>query len=159
MPLVLHGKSYNGITITGDKALETYAQNTPPPEDVQHGRVYFANGEKLVGTGKAFEFAEYGLRKVDLLTVSEGVERYGIEFEEGAGTNVILISPDKGDAFFQTSHLVTLSENEPFEIGKNLTAGGEIYALQSKGHLKVYFTKLQDGESRLRFFIGKDNEV
>lgn len=158
MGFELNGVKYKGITLTGDRALESWQADITAP-DMQMGKKALVKGELVVGTGKAFEFAEYGIRKVDLLTDSEGVERYGIEFELREGTNLILISSAKGDTFLQTKHLVSLSEGIPLEIGTNLTAGGEIYALQSKGYLKIYFTETQDSESRIRFFVGKDNEL
>ena len=151
----------NNIKIKG-----IFVQNAPnsyqtdiTPVEMQRGKTCVSKGKVLTGTGRAFEFAEYGLQKVDLLTVSEGVERYGIEFDIGAGANVILISPTKGDTFLQTKHLVTLLEGKPIEIGQNLSTGGKIYAVQIEGRLKIYFTEIQDDESRLRFFIGKDNEL
>lgn len=136
----------------------TYDTDTSPV-DVQHGAVYYAHGERRVGTGKCFEFAEYGLKTVDLLIDTEGIERYGIDLELKEGTNLILISSAKGDVFVQTKHLVTLLEGTPIEIGQNVTSGGEIYALQAEGHLKIYFASLQDKNTRLRYFYGKDNEI
>lgn len=157
MSLHLGNTRVKGIFI--QNAPNTYVDADLTPENMQHGMKGWSHGKLVVGTGKAFAFAEYGLQKVDLLTVSEGVERYGIEFDIGSGANVILISSAKGDTFLQTKHLVTLLEGKPIEIGQNLSTGGKIYAVQIEGRLKIYFTEIQDDESRLRFFIGKDNEL
>lgn len=157
MALHLGNKRVKGVFI--QNAPNTYVDADLTPENMQHGMKGWSHGKLVVGTGKAFAFAEYGLQKVDLLTVSEGVERYGIEFDIGSGANVILISPAKGDTFLQTKHLVTLLEGKPIEIGQNLSTGGKIYAVQIEGRLKIYFTEIQDDDSRLRFFIGKDNEL
>ena len=156
MPVHLGNTKYKGVFI--QNAPNSYQTDIAPTE-MQRGKTCVCKGEVLTGTGRAFEFAEYGLRKVDLLTDSEGVERYGIEFENSAGANVILISPAKGDTFLQTKHLVTLLEGKPIEIGQNLSTSGKIYAVQIEGFLKIYFSEIQNNESRMRFFFGKDNEL
>lgn len=152
-----NNKKIKGIFV--QNAPNTYLEADLTPENMQHGMKGWSHGKLIVGTGKAFEFAKYGLRKVELLTDSKGMERYGIELEDSSGTNLILVSSAKGDTFLQTKHLVELLDGEPLKIGQNLTTGGEIYALQNESHLKIYFTEIQDNESRLRFFVGKDNEI
>lgn len=156
MSYIVNGKKVKKVGVL----LEPNSYQTDiAPADMQKGKTCVSKGKVLTGTGKAFEFAEYGFQQLELLTDSEGIERYGIDLEVGAGANLILISPSKGDTFLQTKHLVTLLEGAPVEIGQNLSVGGEIYALQTEGHLKIYFTEIQDNESRLRFFVGKDNEL
>ena len=160
MPLVFGNKKYKGITLTGDRALETYAENTPPPADVQSGRVYFANGEKLEGTGKAFEFAEYGSRTVKKITDSAGNVFHGVSFKVGENANLIFIAPtNTGDIVLQTNYLVTISNGEITKLGKNHTTGGDIMAFYDKDRVIVYLTEFSQKSTILRFFIGKDNAI
>lgn len=127
--------------------------------DMQHGKTAWAKGKKVVGTGKAFEFANYGLKKVQPNIEIDGEEKYGIQFEAPPGTNLIIISVSRGDNITQSSHLVELIEGESIEIGQNVTTGGGIFLRQDGTLLKIFFTTLQDEETRLRYFYGKDNEV
>lgn len=158
MPLLLNGKKYNGITLTGDRALETYAENTPPPADVQNGRVYFANGEKFVGTGRCFECAGYGSRKVQSLLDENNNERYGISIFAEAVPNIILItSTPSGDVVMQTKIIVSLTDETVEIIGENHTSQGTINAFYENNRLVIYFENTEDIETKINYFYGKDN--
>ena len=161
MSLFLGGKKYKGVTLTGDRALETYAENTPPPEDVQNGRIYFANGNRFVGLGKAFEFALYGSKVVKKISDSNGNQYYGVTFDDvSENANIIFVAPSStGDIVLQTNYLATISNGEKTKLGKNHTTGGEIMACYDKNRVIVYLTEFSQNPTIIRFFIGKDNAI
>ena len=160
MPLVLNGKKYNGVTLTGDRALETYAENTPPPADVQSGRVYFANGEKHVGTGKAFEKAGYGSGEVQLLFDEKGNEKYGLSIFSKTAPNIIFLVPmTAGDISLQTEYTVDLANANVCEIGVNHTASGKIFAFFEQNRLKIYLENIENKKTKFYYFYGKDNKI
>lgn len=131
-----------------------------PPVDVQLGAVYYAQGERRVGTGKAFEFALYGSRVITKITDSNGVERYGIKFGAGANTNVVFVAPSKtGDIVLQDKYLVSMEGNEEVKIADNYTAGGELRAYYDNERLIVYLTEYTGEPTILRYFVGKDNAI
>lgn len=156
MPLHLGNTKFKGVFV--QNAPNTYDANLRP-EDMQKGLIGWSKGKKVVGTGKCFEFASYGMKKVSKVKDTEDAEKYGIEIAVGTGANLILITPAKGDSFVQTKHIVALSEGVPVVIGRNMSSDSDVYALQSNGLVKIYFAETQDDESRIRFFIGKDNEL
>lgn len=160
MPLVFGGKKYKGITLTGDRALETYAENTPPPEDVQRGRVYFANGQKLVGTGKAFAVAGYGTRKVQSVLDENNNKRYGITIFTEPAPNLIFITPTtSGDIVLQTKITVNLEEEAVEEIGTNHTSQGAVRAFYKNDRLTIYLEEIENVNSKINYFYGKDNKL
>lgn len=156
MPVHLYKTKYKGVFV--QNAPNTYNADLTP-ENMQHGMKGWSKGKLVVGTGKAFEFARYGHKRVSVVNDPDGAEKYGIEIDVGTGTNLILITPDKGDLFVQTKHIVALSEGVPVVIGRNMSSDSDVYALQSNELVKIYFSETQDFESRIRFFIGKDNEL
>lgn len=157
MALHLGNKRVKGVFI--QNAPNTYVDADLTPENMQHGMKGWSHGKLVVGTGKAFAFANYGLKKVQPNIEIDGEEKYGIQFEASPGTNIIIISVSRGDNIIQTSHLVELIEGESVEIGQNVTTGGRILLRQDGTLLKIYFTSLQDEGTRLRYFYGKDNEA
>ena len=137
----------------------TYDAQTPPT-DVQLGAVYYAQGERRVGTGKAFEFAEYGSKVMSKVTDSNGIERYGMAFKYDNTTNVVFIAPSKsGDIVLQDKFLVTIEGNEEIKIANNYTAGGELRAYYDDERLIVYLTEHTSKTTILRYFVGKDNNI
>lgn len=160
MPLVFGNKKYKGITLTGDRALETYAENTPPPEDVQGGRVYFANGEKHIGTGRCFECAGYGSRKIQSVLDENNNKRYGLSVFTEAVPNIILItSTTSGDVILQSKIIVSLEDDATETIGANHTSQGKVFALYKNNRLIIYFDKTEDSETKINYFYGKDNLI
>ena len=160
MSLFLGGKKYKGVTLTGDRALETYEENTPPPEDVQSGRIYFANGNRFVGSGKAFEFAVYGSKTVKKITDSTGKVINGVSFKVGEDANVVFVAPtDTGDIVLQEEFLVSIERDKTVKLGINHTTGGEVLAYYDKDKVIVYLTEFSQKTTILRFFIGKDNAI
>ena len=125
------------------------------PENMQRGMTAYAQGKKIVGTGKCFEFAEYGLYRAKKL--SNGY--YGFSFQFDKSANTFFVAPTgTGDIVVQKVHLVEL-EDEPIKIGENLTTSGELLVAYSDGKLKVYLTEINETNTSLRAFVGKDNEV
>lgn len=160
MPLIFGGTKYKGITLTGDRALETYAENTPPPADVQRGRVYFANGKKYVGTGKCFETAIYGRTSVKRIVEINGEKKYGAEIIVANGVNLIIIAPYEGDLLLQETIFVDLlTEDEPVIIGVNKTTNDNIYAFYKNDRLYIYLGGIENINSKFYYFTGKDNEI
>lgn len=160
MSLFLGGKKYKGVTLTGDRALETYAENPPPPEDVQNGRVYFANGKRYVGTGKCFETAIYGRLSVKKNVEINGEKKYGAEIIVANGVNLIFITPYEGDLLLQKTIFVELlTEGEPVIIGVNKTTNDNIYAVYKNDRLYIYCGSIENTNSKFTYFIGKDNEI
>lgn len=131
-----------------------------PPADVQLGAVYYAQGERRVGTGKAFEFALYGSKLFSNITDSEGNLRYGASFVVGENANVIFIAPSTvGDIILQRTYIVNIKNGEITNLGDNHTTGGELNAYYDKDRVIVYLTDFLQKETILRFFVGKDNAI
>ena len=156
MPVHLGNTKYKGVFV--QNAPNSYQTDIIPAE-MQSGKTCVSKGKILTGTGRAFAFASYGTKKVSKVKVTEDAEKYGVELAVGVGANLILITPAKGDLFVQTKHIVALSEGVPVVIGQNMSSDGDVYALQSNELVKIYFSETKDTESRIRFFIGKDNEL
>lgn len=155
MALFLDGVKINSFSIGPDTSPGDLV-----PEDMQLGRIGFSQGKRVVGTGKAFAFAQYGSRVVKKITDSEGNERYGAFFDVGENANVIFISPSTtGDIVLQTNHMVNIESGEPVKIGENYTTGGEVLACYDKDRAIVYLTDYSQKPTLLRFFIGKDNHL
>ena len=125
------------------------------PENMQRGMTAYARGEKIVGTGKCFEFAEYGLSRLKKL--SNGF--YGVAFELDMGANTFfIVTTGTGDIFAQTTNGVVAGE-EPTKIGKNLTTSGDVYVAYIDNEVTIYTTEIKSTNTYLRVFVGKDNEI
>lgn len=153
--------------INGSKVGRLGVLSEPPtydaditPADMQLGTTAYAQGKKLVGTGRAFEFASYGSRAVKKIVDSQGVERYGIFFDIGEHVNVLFIAPSvDGDVVLQTNHKVDISSDRTVKLGNNQTSGGEINAYYDVNRVIVYLTNFSQKNTILRFFVGKDNHL
>lgn len=157
MPILFQGKHISRMGALTEPS--TYDANTPPV-DVQSGDIYYANGKRCVGTGKAFEFAEYGSKVVKKITDSNGIERYGIAFNYDNTTNVIFIAPSKtGDIVLQDKFLVTIEGNEEIKIADNHSAEGELRVYFDNERLIAYLTEYSGEPTILRLFVGKDNHI
>jgi hypothetical protein len=129
------------------------------PENMQRGMTAYAQGKKVVGTGKAFEFAEYGSKVATNITDSNGVKRYGFKLDVGANANVVFVAPSKtGDIVLQNKFLVTITEGEEIVIADNYSAGGELRAYYDE-RLIVYLTEYTGKPTILHYFVGKDNAI
>lgn len=155
MALYIGGTRINAFSIGPDTSPGDLV-----PEDMQLGRIGFSQGKRVVGTGKAFAFAQYGSRVVKKITDSEGNERYGAFFDVGENANVIFISPSTtGDIVLQSNHIVDIASGETVKLGVNHTTGGEVLACYDKDRVIVYLTDFSQKPTLLRFFIGKDNHL
>lgn len=129
------------------------------PENMQRGMTAYAQGIKVIGTGKAFEFAEYGSKVATTITDSNGAKRYGFKLDVGANANVVFVAPSKtGDIVLQNKFLVTIIEGEEIAIADNYSAGGELRAYYDE-RLIVYLTEYTGKPTILRYFVGKDNAI
>lgn len=152
-----NNKKIKGIFI--QNAPNTYDADITAP-DMQRGKTAWVKGKKVVGTGKAFAFAEYGSYLVRKISDSEGNERYGVSFGVGENTNVVFIAPTSdGDIVLQENFLVNIKNGEITTLGINHTTGGEINACYDKDRLIVYLTAFSKKRTVLRFFVGKDNAI
>ncbi len=157
MSIYFQGKRISGMGALTEPS--TYDADITP-ENMQNGMTAYAQGKKVIGTGKAFEFAEYGSKAVRTVTDNEGIERYGVKFAVGEGTNVVFLAPSAtGEVVLQTNYLVSLSEGTTTQLGVNQTSGGEVYACYSEGYLTVYMTEITQKKTMLRLFVGKDNAI
>ena len=158
MSLVLNGAKYSKITLTGDRALETYDANITP-ENMQYGMTAYVKGKKVVGTGKAFAVAGYGVGKVQSLLDENGNKKYGLSIFARNAPNIIFIAPTTiGDIVLQTTHVVDLTNDTVNSIGINHTASGEICVFHNKNRLTIYLNNIESEETELNYFYGKDNE-
>lgn len=138
----------------------TYDADTPPV-DVQLGAVYYAQGERRTGSGKAFEFAEYGSKVMSKITDNNGVERYGAGFSNVKdNANVVFVTPStNGDIILQGKYLVSIGGDE-VKLGDNhSTENGELVAYYDGKRMIVYLTEHSAKTTILRFFVGKDNHI
>lgn len=159
MSLRLNGVKYKGITLTRDRALETYDADLTPV-DMQHGKSAWVKGKKIIGTGKCFEFVQYGSKVVREIIDSDGIKRYGVPFDIEAGANIVFVAPSTiGDTIAQTNYLVNMTEGVSVKIGQNLSDGADVYAYYKNGCLIVYLSNAPKNRTLLRLFVGKDNEL
>lgn len=159
MALYFGDKKIGRIGITNGIGLDTSDADITPV-DIQRNRTAYVKGKKIIGTGKCFEFAEYGSRVVKEIIDSEGIKRYGVSFVVGENTNVILIAPTTmGDIVLQTDFIVDIKNGEVVKIGTNYTTNGELNAIYDKDRVIVYLTDFSQNTTVLRFFVGKDNYI
>ena len=136
----------------------TYDTDTSPV-DVQNGAVYYAHGERRVGTGKCFEFAVYGKLVFSTVTDEKGNEKYGGKIYAGDNSNILFIGPCAGDTLTLQTILVIPEENVAVKIGENKTTGGSLYAYRTGDKVCIYSTETNDKKSQIFYFVGKDNEI
>jgi hypothetical protein len=120
---------------------------TVQPSDVQAGITYYARGEKGVGTGKAFEFANYGSMYTNapdfVPTPINVIEIASLDYPI---RNLIGLNDMKNTDFSieQTIGIATIDGNE-YPITTRLDG--------------VLLTLSCEKEIRLQVFYGKDNYV
>lgn len=130
------------------------------PENMQHGMTAYAQGKKVVGTGKCFEYAVYGARQLQSLKDEDGNNRYGFSIYAVTEPNIIfLASTENGDIVLQSSHIVDLADNAVAVVGINHTSSGEVTASYSDNRLKIILGNTENQSTRLRYFFGKDNMI
>lgn len=140
-------------------APNTYDADITAP-DMQQGKTAWVKGKKVVGTGKAFERAGYGARRVLRITDLDGNEKYGISVTTDTSPNIIFLAPTTtGDIPLQINHLLELPKNEAVTIGINQSTSGEVKAFFDGERLCVYFEDIENTKTKLIYFYGKDNQV
>lgn len=158
MSLYYGGKTYKRLGITNGIGLDTSDADITSP-DMQNGRIGYANGKRVVGTGKCFEKAGYGDGIVGLMYDNQGNEKYGISIFTKVKPNVVFITPTVGDVFVQTEHIIDLKSNTALTIGTNYTLDGNIYISYSNNRLNIYFENILNAQTELKYFYGKDNQL
>ena len=159
MALCIGNKKLSGLTVTNEIGLDTYDADITP-ENMQHDTVAYAKGERVIGTGRCFEKAGYGQGTVLPLTDMDGNERMGLSIFTRIKPNILfLASTGNGDIVCQTMSILELSENEATEIGFNHTATGNVNAYHDGSFLHIFFENIEDTETRLLYFYGKDNKI
>lgn len=157
MPLYLGKKK---ISSTATKVHTDTDDANITPINLQRNMVAYAKGKKVVGTAKCFEFAHYGLAKIEEMEGADGSTWYGFKLQAGEGINLINISPTpKGDIFTQTQIIFDLEENTPTKIGVNLTNDSDIYIFHGDGYAYIYSKTISDTNTQFYYFIGKDNDL
>ena len=134
----------------------TYDGNITSP-DMQYGTIGYAQGKRIVGTGKAFEFAVYGKIKFSLFDDENGVERYGGKIDDVQDANILLLTHCKGDVLSQKNIIIHLEDLISENIGKNITTNSDLFVFQRNGKIYVYSVETNDKGSQFYYFIGKDN--
>ena len=159
MGLYLKNTKLGGLTVTNEIGLDTYDADITP-ENMQHGTSAYAKGKKVIGTGKAFAFAEYGSKLVKAFVDSNGIERYGFACYVGENTNIVFVAPSTtGDIILQTEYKVSINAGEETSIAENNSTGGKVKAFYDKDRVIVYFTDFSQKRTIVRIFIGKDNAL
>lgn len=155
MSYIVNGKKVKRVGVLLEPS--TYDADITPV-DMQHDKTAYVKGEKIVGTGKCFEYAEYGYSRVKEVKDQSGNVKYGLKIMTDKEINVLIISSmANGDYVAQTTFL--LSKGETNQIGENLTAGGNIYAYSDGESFIIYFEKILSTKTKLLYFLGKDNEL
>lgn len=130
------------------------------PENMQHGMIGYAQGKKVVGTGRCFEFVQYGTKVVREITDFDGSVKHGISLDIESGANLVFVASSTiGDSIAQTTYLVNMAEGVTEKIGQSLTDGGDLYASYKNGRLTIYLSNEPKERTMLRLFVGKDNEI
>jgi len=157
--LVYGDKRFKGIGVTNGIGLDTSDADITPA-DMQNGRMGYANGQKVIGTGKCFEKAGYGQRKIKLITDENGNKKYGISILTKTIPNIIFVSSTNiGDIVLQENFVFSLIENERQKIGVDYITSGEISAYHNGSFLNIYFENIENTETKLMYFYGKDNYI
>ena len=148
--LVYGDKRFKGIGITNGIGLDTSDADITPV-DMQNGRIAYANGEKVVGTGKCFEFARYGKKFFDVIFDEQGNEVYGCIFEDFNVANVLFFSTAVGnDILSQEKYVIReTTQNKAFKVGTNQTTGGNIYVVFLGNDLIIYSTHTENTETKI----------
>lgn len=127
------------------------------PVDMQHGRTAYVKGEKIIGTGKCFEHADYGYARVNEVEDENGNIKYGLNITAKAESNILILSPMLGgDVIVQTNFFL---DGGVTKVGENITAGGNVYAYYNGEYKVVYFENISSVKTKLLYFLGKDNEI
>lgn len=135
-------------------------QTTITPADMQMGMTAVSKGKVITGTGKAFEFAQYGSKIITSIIDKNGVERKGVTFDYDNTTNLVFVAPTtSGNVILQEDYLIKLVEGKETIIASDNTTGGDLRAYYDGERLIIYLTQPTDELTILRFFIGKDNHI
>lgn len=158
MSYIVNGKSVKNVGLITEPS--SYGL-TATPENMQAGTTAVVGGERIEGTGRAFEFALYGQYDVDLIFDENGNDVYGVMIQIGSGCNVVFISSNSnGDMISQDSFIFTIpNDGRSIKIATNRTSSENIYAFYLNGYLFVYSSVLMNQKTSINYFIGKDNLI
>lgn len=160
MPLYFGGKKIGSIGVTNGIGLDTSDADITSP-DMQNGKIGYANGKRVVGTGKCFEFARYGTATFDLIWDENGNEKYGIILKQKSVGNTIFISsmPNSDIVVQEVFRITETEENKAVKIGTNITTNGELFAFRSQEFMFIYCTNVLNTRSEINYFLGKDRNI
>lgn len=141
---------YGGVPVESIK-VKHYELNTNSadvqPSDMQAGVTCFARGEKIVGTGKAFEFASYGQLSTNLSLFSPSI------------VNIVEIA--SLDYPVRLSVAVNEMQNLDFSIAQTIgyiTIDNVDYPITAQVNDAV-LTFACEKTIELQYFCGKDNYI
>lgn len=158
--LVYGGKKFKGIGITNGIGLDTSDADITPP-DMQKGKTAYVNGKKIIGTGKAFSFAEYGRAFLDIVIDENGNEKFGFQVETKSDANVVFFSTTaNGDILTQNKIFLTYkTENKAEQVGVNISTQGGVYFLKQDNYINIYIEDVQNSDTFINYFVAKDEMI
>lgn len=153
MALYIGGTRINAFSIGPDTSPGDLV-----PERMDYGLKGYSKGKEVIGTGKAFATAVYGRGKLQMILDENGNKRYGISIFTRIVPNLVFITPaETGDFFRQSQYFIEPESGSAIEIGENAT--GKMYAIQDGNRFKVYLENIEDTNTKINYFYGKDNDL
>lgn len=129
------------------------------PENMQRGMTAYAKGKKVIGTGKCFAFASYGIYGVEKKTNEKGETEYCFVVDCNSDFNIIFLSTKSGGDVFTQDKFKVLEKNEKVTIGTNITTITDIKVSLKDGFVFISMPKVKNETTQAIIFIGKDNKI
>lgn len=129
------------------------------PENMQRGMTAYAQGKKVVGTGKCFAFASYGIYGIEEAINENGETEYCFVVNCNSDFNIIFLSAKSGGDIFTQDKFKVIEENEKVKIGTNITTATDIKVSLEDGFVFISMPKIENEMTQALIFIGKDNKI
>lgn len=127
--------------------------------DMQRGRIGYAQGKKVIGTGRCFEFAEYGRLTLENIQDENGNDRYGFIIETEFDNNVLFFSSTSdGDMLSQNVYFIPETDNNII-VGTNRSTLSDICMIRQDSYVFVYLSSIEEIDTQINYFIAKDNHI